>query len=534
MAQQANVNINVSSSADTRGFKIAENSLNKLGKSVKNIASSLGLAYGSKAILNFGKSTVKAFTEDAAAAAKLTNVVKNLGLAYATGDIVKYIDSLTLATGVADNDLRPALQSLLQVTGSVTKSQELLSLAINVSRGSGEDLVTVANDISQAFVGNLKGLRKYNLGLTKAELASSSFAQIQEKLNSTFKGASAAYLATYAGKIDLITNSAKEAKEILGKGLVDALILVSGDTSVKTLSDNMQSFAEHTANAILGIGVLIDKLNNLPGVKQSGGIMAILDALPGTGQLISLYSLLDELGRKSIAAKNTFNFASGGGAGTGSSQSVIDAQAKAAELAAKKRQAEILKMQREAARKAAMEAQLKKNSALFDLSQIQLIAALKGQLSDEDRKRAELQLAILQNNTSEATKLAAEVALAQGLTKELVAYYAGLPDAKNPFAGWIVSLEAATKLAGQIANTSYAAVTQSPANAAIDTILSGYGSMPSPASAGVSATGDVNVYVAGSVVSEGDLVELVRDGLLNSSLSGSPSAIGRLKGSFAG
>ncbi len=45
-------------------------------------------------------------------------------------------------------------------------------------------------------------------------------------------------------------------------------------------------------------------------------------------------------------------------------------------------------------------------------------------------------------------------------------------------------------------------------------------------SARAGAAGNVNVYVAGSVVSEADLVQAVSDGLLNRSLSGSPSAIG--------
>jgi hypothetical protein len=145
-----------------------------------------------------------------------------------------------------------------------------------------------------------------------------------------------------------------------------------------------------------------------------------------------------------------------------------------AEAQAKKKQAEALKLQKLQLNLVKQQTAIQKASGIFDLNQIQLVAALKGQLSEEDRKRAELQLAILQDNTAEASKLAGEVARTQGLTKELVAFYSGLPSAKDPFAGWITSLQAAAALAAQIANTNYA-VTQSPANAAIDTILSGYG-----------------------------------------------------------
>jgi hypothetical protein len=67
---------------------------------------------------------------------------------------------------------------------------------------------------------------------------------------------------------------------------------------------------------------------------------------------------------------------------------------------------------------------------------------------------------------------------------------------------------------------------------AIDTITSSYGTGAITARA--DAAGVVNVYVGGSVISDMDLVDAVSNGLLNRSLSGSPSAIGRLKGSFAG
>jgi hypothetical protein len=79
---------------------------------------------------------------------------------------------------------------------------------------------------------------------------------------------------------------------------------------------------------------------------------------------------------------------------------------------------------------------LQKAGTLFDIQQISIIAALKGQVTDEERKRLELQLAILTGNTSEASKLAGELAKSQGLSQQLAAYLKNLPDAKNPFTAW--------------------------------------------------------------------------------------------------
>ena len=430
-----------------KAFKDADNAAQKLSNTVKKLGMALGVSLGGAAVARFAKSSAKAFIEDEKAASRLTQSIKNLGLAYATNDIRQYVDQLTLASGVADNQLRPALQALLQTTGSVTKSQQLLSDAINISRGSGESLSTVANDLSQAYVGNLKGLRKYYLGLTHDELKSMSFADIQERLNGLFSGASAAYLKTYAGQMELLTNTANEAKEVIGKGLVDALVLASGSNNVADLSTDMMDFANFTADAVTGVGLLADKLNSLPVVGEIGW-RGLLDAIPLIGTYLNL---LVDYTRSDRAAKNAFNFPSGGGAGTGSTKSITDAQAKKADDLAKKRQADILKASKAAAKAAADALKLKKAGTLFDIEQAGVIAALKGQISKEDETRLKLQFAILTGNVSEASKLAGEVAYAQGLTKELVDYYMGLPDAKNPFSGWITTLNDARQLAADIA-----------------------------------------------------------------------------------
>jgi hypothetical protein len=438
-----------------KAFRQADTATSALSKQVNKLAKQYLSLYGAQKLARAGISAAKAFAEDDAAAQRLANSLKNLGLAYATDDIRKYIDQLTLATGVADNLLRPALQSLLQVTGSVSKSQELLSMAINVSRGSSIDLLTVSNDLSQAYVGNLKGLRKYNLGLTKAELAGSSFADIQDRINTVFAGSSRVYLTTYAGQMELLTNNAKEAKEVIGKGLLDALVLIGGDKGVEGVAGDMQNLATFTSDAIYGVGVLIDKLNNLPIIGDIG-FRGLIQAIPLVGTYLTL---LADVGKSAKAAKNTFNFASGGGAGTGSYQSVIDAQAAAAEKLAKKRQLEILAAQKQQLKIAKEQAALQKAGTLFDIQQIGIIAALKGQVTDEERKRLELQLAILTGNSSEASKLAGELAKSQGLSEKLAAYLADLPKASNPFSAWAQYLDDIEKQAARIAGMQAAVPT---------------------------------------------------------------------------
>jgi hypothetical protein len=118
----------------------------------------------------------------------------------------------------------------------------------------------------------------------------------------------------------------------------------------------------------------------------------------------------------------------------------------------RKQNAAILKSQKALTAEQKKQAALKRAGSIFDLEQIQLIAALKGQLTDEERKRIELQLALLTGNVSEAQKLTRELAIAQGLGTHLANYLATLPDAKNPFASWKAYLDMLEEQARRIAS----------------------------------------------------------------------------------
>jgi hypothetical protein len=114
----------------------------------------------------------------------------------------------------------------------------------------------------------------------------------------------------------------------------------------------------------------------------------------------------------------------------------------AAEKVSLKAKTSLVKITKEQTKAIKEQTGLQKAGSLFDLQQTQVIAALKGDISYDERKRLELQLALLTGNTTEASILAGKLAYSQGLTKELVAYFKNLPDAKNPFAGWAAYLDA--------------------------------------------------------------------------------------------
>ncbi len=80
----------------------------------------------------------------------------------------------SLATGVADDQLRPAFQRLAVSTKDTVEAQKLLNLALDIAKGRGLELETVANALGRAQDGNTTALGRLGLGLSKAELSTGS------------------------------------------------------------------------------------------------------------------------------------------------------------------------------------------------------------------------------------------------------------------------------------------------------------------------------------------------------------------------
>jgi hypothetical protein len=409
-------------------FTKAQKATGSLDKAVGKLGKQIASVFALTKIVSFGKASVKAFAEDEAAANRLSVAVKNLGLAFAQPQIDNYISKLESSSAVLDDQLRPAFQALLTTTGSLTKSQELLALAIEASRASGIDLTTVSQDLANAYNGNTRGLRKYNLGLTKAQLTTVSFTEVQRRFNAQFSGANAAFLATYAGKLQILTVASENAKETIGKGLVDALALAGGkDGDVQDVATAMSDLSNYTADAVRGVGVLAGKLTDLD-KKSTGGILS---------KLLSAnfeYSLLGQLARLGNEAQprpraNRRFMGGSGNAGYG------------ADLVEKKRQADLKKLsdaQLKATKALTAEqkkqAALKKAGSIFDLEQIQIIAALQGNLSKEEETRLKAQFALLNGNATVATALTKQILMSQDATGNLYKLFQEIPDARNPFA----------------------------------------------------------------------------------------------------
>jgi hypothetical protein len=230
------------------------------------------------------------------------------------------------------------------------------------------------------------------------------------ELNKKFAGQAAARLDTYAGKMGLLTVAAADAQETIGKGLLDALALLGKDTNISTATDLMDNFAQSTADAILGVGVLISKLKEIGNTKVGGALFDVKN-IPVLGAYLAGFSEIGAAQRAKTAPSNA----------EGRSSSRIYLQQLRLEAKASKDLTNAKKAET-AASKAKSEVDKLKDK--FDIERIGLTLALNQATDEETKLRLKAQLAILDNNEALAKKYNAEMEgarkaneLADALTK---------------------------------------------------------------------------------------------------------------------
>jgi hypothetical protein len=217
-------NLNKSLKAATADVETFGDKVSKAGKVVGAALVAAAAAAGAYAI-KIGVDGVKAAIEDEKAQTQLALALKNATGATegAIAATEQFILQQSLATGVADDELRPALQRLALSTGDVKKAQDLLKIAMDVSTATGKPLEAVANSLGKAYDGNTTALGRLGIGLSAAELKTMSFTQVQDRLTDLFGGAAAANADTYAGRIARMQIAFDEAKETIGFALLPIL-----------------------------------------------------------------------------------------------------------------------------------------------------------------------------------------------------------------------------------------------------------------------------------------------------------------------
>ena len=373
-----------------KAFLDADKATKKLTGSVKSLGRTLGVSLSAAAVLAYGKASVKAASADIKAQRLLANTLKNVGLAYAAVDAEGFISKMQSQTGVLDDQLRPAFAQLASVTGSVAKTEKLLGLAFDVSSGSGLDYASTIDILSQAYVGNTKGLKQLNLGLTQAEIKTMSFDDLIALLTQRFAGSGKAALDTYAGQMSLLAAASSNASEVIGVSLLGAIDSLTGSDGIANVGTDIENAAKSLSNFIDSVVYLKEQIASIPGAGIVKGAFGLIGNVLGRFSPQRAAELLKEIkGPQPFSQPMTLANQDTGRANAAAS--------KAAELAAIKRNKELAALAKSQAKSAAAtlkskqeqakldkataagQLALNKGADVFDIEKIQLNAALIGQ-----------------------------------------------------------------------------------------------------------------------------------------------------------
>jgi hypothetical protein len=217
------VGVDIVSTFNDKGVKDAKSGLSSLTGSVKVAGAAFAASF---AAIGAGIAfAAKAAADDEKSFTQLALTLKNVAGASdeAAAAIDKQLGKMAMASGVADDKLRPALSTLVRATGDVAKGQEILSLAMDISASTGRDLDSVSLALAKAYGGQVTGLTKLGVTLSDEAKTTKDFALVQKELAAIFGGASAEQADTFAGRIARLKIVLGEMVETVGSWLLPVL-----------------------------------------------------------------------------------------------------------------------------------------------------------------------------------------------------------------------------------------------------------------------------------------------------------------------
>jgi hypothetical protein len=287
---------------DDSGIKKAKHEFGGLKKTL----GAIGLGIGLKQVADLFMDSAKAASADAKSI-KLMNLQLARNANATKGTLKqnnKFIESLSLQTGILDDDLRPSLSKFANVTHNVGKAQKLLKVQLDVVAGSGKSSTKVANALAKAYAGNTKSL----IGMFP-ELKNS-----KDALGDLTKEFSGAALVN-ADPFMKFNNSMDILKEKLGNLVLPMIAdLVTELTKPGGVVETVGKFLEDMANPKTDPGKMFKDIKNavadtFQGVKDFFALFGNGDAMKGFGNVAStLVKMLPAL----IALKGLMMLASAG------------------------------------------------------------------------------------------------------------------------------------------------------------------------------------------------------------------------------
>ena len=405
----ANVVVSALATWNGKALKKAQQDVNVFEKRVKSFARTFGVAFSGAALVAFSKKAIKAFSDDEAAAKSLQLQLENTGNAFRVTEVEDYIKGLEKTYAIL-TDLRKPFQTFLNLTRSVGLSQRTLEAALNISAGTGQSLDTVVSALAAGIRGQTRALAGLNTGIDANIIKSGDMNKIMAELEKKFSGQAAARLDTYAGKMDVLKKGADEATKSIGRGLVDALEILSKDSSVASLATDFENLGDNIAYAIREIAKLTKGFTDLvsnPTFKA--GLLAVAIASKSPKAVAAAFTIVG--GSAALGAATSRRTLSPEENSAIAKARILNRRLEARIIALstgkRKEEYEVLKKKTE----------LDKLKEKFDLELIGLQKARNEATDEETKRRLDGLIAIAKNDDALGKKALAELEAAEQLKK---------------------------------------------------------------------------------------------------------------------
>jgi hypothetical protein len=353
------------SETQVEGFGGKMEKFGKLAAAAFAAAAAAAVAYAGKLAID----GVQAALADEAAQARLAKALQNV--TGATNQQITAVESqiekMSLAFGVADEELRPAFQRLATATGDLAQAQDGLQLALDISAATGKSVEAVSNALGKAYEGNTGALSRLGIGLSSAEIKSLGLKGTMDQLAATFGGAATTQANTLEGQINRLRVGFDEAKESVGAALLPAVkafidyitnrlipMLVEAkdralDPIKKAFEDNKEAiqtlwqftkdylvplFEFTLVRAIEGVGKAVAAITNIIGSVVNGIKSLVNQAIEAINTLLRAYNSIPFLGNVGLlGGMGGGGLNAGGGERAGGSISASTASALASAVA---------------------------------------------------------------------------------------------------------------------------------------------------------------------------------------------------------
>ena len=364
--------------------------------------------------------------------------------------------------------------------------------------------------MQKAFLGNNASLGRLGVGLTKAELTTSTFLQIQERLTELFAGQAKSAADGYLGSINKLTIASNNAKEIIGKDLIDSLALLSGPIGISKSTAQMEELAKAIGDTVYGLALLIKTVKEIPGASF---------IMSGFGEILT--NLQPFAGLRNLGSSTRARNAGTPQQSPGQRKAIDKANADALKLQKSKNALAVID-NANTTRKLVLTADqqaLEELKKKFDVERIGLFSALNQATDEETRMRLKSLIAIYDNDAALALKIKAELEAAEAARLLALA----LAQSLTAWGNW-QTLIGNSFAAAALAATSPVPITTNPVmpQSYAPGDIPGISGQRGFRFAGADLSPTVIVNVAGSVTAERDLVSAITQGIYNNQASGIP------------